>query len=502
VSDAAVAPRASGDVLVRALVLRALGLVLAIAFASLWVQVDGLFGGAGIAPVADLLAGARKTLGGASPLRVPTLLWIDAGDAALHVLCAIGTVLGLALAAGRAPRASLAGAWLAYLSFASVGAPFLGYQWDALLLETALCAIVLASPDARCARAGLWLLRALLVKLMLLSGLVKLLSGDPTWRGLDALAFHYWTQPLPAWTSAFAASLPPFVQRASTAATLAVELLAPFGIFGPRRVRLASAAALAALQVLIAATGSYGFFNLLTLVLCVTPLGDGEIARALPARLRRVLERPAPPRAAGAAPPRSRRAAQAATLAFAGALLALSVLVAARRVLPPGSFPDAADELLAAAAPLRSVNAYGLFAVMTTERPEIELEGSRDGAHWEPYVFRWKLGPVERRPAFATPHMPRLDWQMWFAALGRCENEVWLHGFVRRLLERSPAVSDLLAHDPFRGAPPRYVRATLWRYRFAPAGDPPWWTRDRVGPYCPTLTLQGGRLALATELGE
>ena len=479
-----VARSGKGLELVAALFLRGLGLVYACAFLSLWVQIEALIGARGIAPAAELLAFARDRLGGSAPLALPTLLWISgASDWALHGLCAFGVLAALALVLGRAPFIAAFGAWLTYLSLACVGDVFTSFQWDALLLESGLVALFAASPEPR---LGVWLARALLFKLMFLSGAVKLLSGDPTWRDLSALSYHFWTQPLPTPTSALAAALPGPVLRAATALTLAVELGAPWAVLGPRRVRLASAALLAGLQVLIAATGNYGFFNLLTLVLCASLLDDADLARLS------WLRRPAH-MARGRIPLR----VAAVALGLASAIVGLE------RLTPASRFPNGLRLLVAPLEPLRSVSSYGLFAVMTTERPEISIEGSSDGVTWRAYEFRWKPGALERAPRFAGPHMPRVDWQMWFAALGRCEHELWFQRLLLRLLEGSPTVTGLLASDPFAGEPPRFLRTTLERYRFATRdeGHPgDWWTRSDAEPYCPIVTLRDGHLAAANEL--
>ncbi len=145
-------------------------------------------------------------------------------------------------------------------------------------------------------------------------------------------------------------------------------------------------------------------------------------------------------------------------------------------------------------APLRSVNRYGLFAVMTTTRPEIIVEGSDDGERWLEYEFAYKAGDVRRRPPWVAPHQPRLDWQMWFAALGRYDDEPWFQNFCARLLEGSPEVLRLLERDPFRGRPPRYIRGVLYRYHFSDAmarrQDGVWWTRERLGVFSPVMSLR------------
>ncbi len=363
---------------------------------------------------------------------------------------------------------------------------FLQFQWDYLLLETGLLAVFLAPPWRWRVRSGLaaspvalFLLRWLLFRLMFSSGWVKLASGDPTWRNLSALRFHYETQPLPPWTAWFLHQCPPWFQTVSALFLFFVELVVPFLYFAPRRLRMFAFRATVLLQLLIAASGNYGFFNLLALALALLLVDDQSLSR----RWRRAAEAaPGPSRAWPKAVlvPVACVAIFASSLEFAGTLdrsLALprTVVVAVRRL---GAF--------------RSFNTYGLFMVMTTERPEILIEGSNDGVDWRPYAFRWKPGDVSARPRFVAPHQPRLDWQMWFAALGSIEENPWLVQFLGRLLEGSPAVVGLLAANPFPDHPPRYVRATTYDYRFTDAaerrGSGAWWRRKWIGPYSPVLS--------------
>ncbi len=498
--------RGIGHAAVRSLVLRGIGIVYAVAFASLGVQVRGLLGRGGIAPAAELLEQAHRVLGGVSLLRVPTLFWLGAGDAELVGACGIGAALGLCAAAGVLPRLALLGCWGLYLSLVTVGDVFLGYQWDALLLEAGLLAVFWAPGGLRPrrgsreepGRVGLWLLRWLVFRLFFLSGVVKLASGDEAWRDLTALRYHYWTQPLPTrisvWVDALQRALPP-LETFSVAATLAIELVAPFGIFGPRRLRLVSLSLLVLLQLVIASTGSYGFFNLLTIVLCLSLLDDAAL-EALRLRLGRA-------RPDGAGPPRpaGRASVSWRVAAALGAVFVVSVTSAtALERLLPVPLPRAADDLLDALAPLRSFNSYGLFAVMTKQRPEITLEGSRDGEHWVPYTFRWKPGPLDRAPGFPGLHMPRLDWQMWFAALEDCERAPWFLAFQARLLQGSAPVLGLLASNPFPDSPPREIRSRIALYHFADAATRRrglWWERGADAPYCPPLALHDGRLQVA-----
>jgi hypothetical protein len=310
----------------RWLFLRLLGCVYLAAFLSLWVQVHGLVGSSGILPVRDYLADVRGVTGAERYYLVPTLCWLDDGDGFLDRQCAVGVLLSLLLIIGAAPAPVLFLLWVLYLSLSVAGQEFLQYQWDALLLETGLLAVFLAPPQLwpRLAREAppsplvLWLSRWLLFRLMFGSGVAKLLSGDATWHGLTALQYDYETQPLPTWTSWSMHQLPGWFQAASVLVTFVAEILVPLGVFGPRPCRLVAFVGIVALQVLIAATGNYGFFNLLTVVLCVLLLDD----RCFPARWRARLA-PADP---SAAVPRGRGWPGWVLGPVAAVVLALSVL--------------------------------------------------------------------------------------------------------------------------------------------------------------------------------
>lgn len=495
-----------GERLTSWLFLRALGLVYLVAFVSLWTQAIGLFGRDGILPAQELLDAIRAHYGPIRYWLLPTVAWAGAGDGALHAMLAAGTALSLLVIAGVAPAASLAGCWALYLSLVGIGRDFLAFQWDTLLLETGLLAIFLAplrlvsrpGSDPPPSRLALWALRALLFRLFVSSAVGKLASGDPTWHDLTALEYHYQTQCLPPWTAWYFHHLPPALQRVSAATMFAIEGLVPFLILAPRRIRFAAAWAMIGLQALIAASGNYGFFNLLAAALCLTLFDDG----AWPWRGRRAEPAPAPDQRAD--PGADRGAGRWPRWLLRPALTVLVLLGLVPMVdtlrLPTrwlGPLP-ALDGLLA---PLRSVNHYGLFAVMTTRRPEIVLEASDDGVRWRELAFRWKPGDPLRRPAFVAPHQPRLDWQMWFAALGDYRSQPWFLAFCERLLAGSEPVRGLMAGGTAKGPPPRYLRALVYDYRFTDAttrrATGAWWERRLEGLYCPVLTLENGRLMAA-----
>jgi hypothetical protein len=490
----------------RRLFLAALGLVYLVAFASLWVQIDGLIGSRGISPAASYLENVAEQLGTERSLRVPSLFWLSASDVALHGACGLGVAAALMVVAGVAAGPSLALLWLLYLSLAAVGGVFLSYQWDTLLLEAGLLACFLAPWRLRPSRswrspvavAPLWALRWLLFRLVFTSGVGKLATGEPTWRNLTALEFHYYTQPIPAWTSYYAHHLPDLLHKLGAAGTLGIEILAPLLIFAPGRLRVFSAAAISALMVAIGLTGNYGFFNLLTLALCVLLLDDRRLRALLPARLAHRFPLPSPHTTGRG------RARGIVVAAIVTALAAVGSIRMLDRIGAQLDWPAPVRSVVSWAAPFRSANGYGLFTVMSTDRPEILIEGSEDGQHWHAYEFRWKPGRLDVAPTFAQPHMPRLDWQMWFAALRGCRRNSWFVDFQQRLLAGAPAVTGLLESDPFAGRAPRYLRSTLYRYEFTELGTPQadahWWRRRLPRPFCPIFTLQDGRLAIAQPL--
>lgn len=478
--------------------LRGLGFVFCIAFASLLPQLSGLLGPEGLSPATEWLDYGIQHLDGAERfLRLPTLLWLTgARTAALYGVALVGLGCGVLLLVDVAPRYALLGAWAAYLSLTTLGGVFLSFQWDVLLLETALVSLPLAPghlrPPREAAeprRGAVLLVRFLLFRLMLLSGLVKLVSGDTTWRDFTALEYHFWTQPLPNVLAYFAHQLPGGLLRAGTVAMFLIELAVPLLLFGPRRARLLATALLALLQLGILTTGSYGFFNLLTLVLCIAGLDDGALRR---------LRVPGPRVEEGTGLRRRWGTVAFAVFTAVYGVLALSQDV--RRLVgwrPPALVAAVLEDV----GPFRSINTYGLFAVMTTRREEILLEGSDDGRTWTEYLLRWRPGPVDERPRAPAPHMPRLDWQLWFAALSTCRDNPWLLRLQDALLRGEPGVRGVFRDGSLPDTPPRYVRTRRFDYRFtdlaAWRATGAWWTRRDVGPYCPPLTLREGQLERA-----
>ena len=435
--------------------LRLLGLIYLIAFASLWPQIVGLVGTNGIAPAAETLLAMYGDYGWRAYLDVPSLFWLAPKDWGLTALCGLGCVAALFLIFGRIVRTTAIAAYILYLSLVSIGPPFTSFQWDTLLLETGFLAVFSGSPLLPLAY------RFLLFRLMFESGLVKLTSHDVNWRNLHALRYHFFTQPLPMPLAYYVQHAPEWLLDSATVAVLSIELLVPFFLFLPsRRVRRVAVSFLVLLQVVIALTGNYAFFNLLAVALCLWGLDDDCYSRL---KNRRLAFRP-----------------PAAFVNFpVAALLALGLLQIFD--LQPPLFNS-----------FEIVNPYGLFAVMTTSRVELIVEGSDDSVNWRAYSFRYKPGDVRRSLPLVAPYQPRLDWQMWFAALGDPQQNPWAQILVYRLLSGQPEVLGLLEPSPF-ARPPRSIRIQAYSYTFTDPAlrrrDGSVWQRTFLGTWLRPISI-------------
>ena len=484
--------------------LRALGLIYLIAFVSLSVQVEGLVGSNGVSPVSQFLPAAHEQLGPHAYSFLPTLCWFNSSDAFLHFLCGGGVVLSLLLIFEVAQVLCLVTLFVFYLSLTVAGQTFLSFQWDILLLETGFLAIFFAPwhlwtkknllrpgsatpATAPVSRAALFLLKVLLFKLMVMSGVVKLTSGDDCWWNLTALDYHYWSQPLPTIFGWWADQHPEWFKHFSVAFCLAVEIIAPFFIWTPRRLRLIAAGFMIFLQAVIALTGNYCFFNLLAVALCLLLIDDAAI------RGRRMATTAVGDRGYNRHDRAWRLSASVGVIVIV-VTLPINGWLIFTAFKPDAQWPRPLAFVYGKLEPFRIVNGYGLFRVMTKDRREIVIEGSTDGIEWLPYEFKWKPGGVMRAPGWCAPHQPRLDWQMWFAALGTPRENPWFIQLMICLLEGKPQVARLLARNPFPQTPPRFVRATFYRYRFTTSSEHrqsgAWWKRQELGEYLRPVSLQ------------
>jgi hypothetical protein len=460
---------------------RALAAVFLLAWISLGVQVRTLIGERGLTPLWAFLEQASRD--GPLPLRAyPSLLrWQPlATDGVLVGGTVLGAALALVAMAGFRARLMFALSTALYLSYAVACRSFLAFQWDNLLLECGLLAAFL--PGHRPAPVAHLLLRLVAFKLYFQSGIAKWESPPGDWHDGSAMAFYYETAPLPTALAWFAHNLPRWWHHFESWATLVLELLIPFGLFGPRHVRLATAAVLTGFQVFNLATANYGFFCYLALALHLLLLDDADVKRAW-AWVRARFQRPPPPPAEVPALEEGRAVYRA--LAYAG--LGLYVVASLMSAVPrfwQADWLNAFNGVRGLFEPLRVVNTYHLFATITRERIEPEIQVQPAGsADWQTLDLRHKPGDPARRPGFVAPHQPRVDFQLWFHGLshqGRPPG--YLVTLLRRLCDDRPAVRALFATPPPRD--PAAVRVVYQRYNFTTraerAATGHWWRRTPV----------------------
>lgn len=471
--------------LTRFVFLRFLGLIYFVAFLALAEQWRPLIGSDGLLPANEFLGDVRARLGlGAAFWRLPGVFWLGSSDAALGVGAWLGVALSLVLMLGLADAPLLAALWVLYLSFVHIGQIFYGYGWESLLCETGFLAIFLVPAWSAKPFVGsvpwpvLVLLRWLTFRVMFGAGLIKL-RGDSCWTDLSCLAYHYETQPLPNPLSAAFHHLPERVHQLGVLFNHFAELVAPFGVFGPKRLRYAAGTVIIAFQLALIASGNLSFLNWLTITIALSCFDDDALARLTPRRIRaRFFERPLP---LG----RMRRNLTAALLGVI-ALLSLNPIV---NLLSPRQRMNAAFD------PFELVNTYGAFGSINRERNEIILEGTSDrqvdsSTHWVAFELPCKPGDPRRRPCLASPYQYKLDWQMWFASFSSAGAEPWLIHLTDKLLRGDHVVDRLFARQPFAREPPRYIRALYYRYRLAsPGAVGPYWERQLLGEYLRPVAL-------------
>lgn len=523
----------------RWLFLRALGLIYFSAFFSLVFQIRGLIGPRGILPASRYLSAVARGFG---PLRfwfAPSLLWISSGSHMLMALCWVGMVASLLVVANVWPRATLAVCFLCFISFVTAAGDFSSYQSDGMLLEAGFLSLFFApggllpgwGSKRLPVRASFFLLMWEWFRIYFESGVVKIASGDPEWRHLTAMDQYYQNGPLPTWIGYYVQHLPHWFQAATVIGTFVLELGVVWMMFMPRRWKIVCFFIATLWQVPVILTANYAFLNYIVLVLGFLLLDDRFLARFVPLRWRPAISETSPSNPdfrepdtalhiypahhadenAGretlppAHPAAVHRHLRALCVAFIAVMLSwifyaatLPMLQMFWRAIPLPEGPVTALE------PFRIANQYGLFAVMTPHRYEIEFQGSNDGHTWVAYPFRYKPQDVSKAPGIYAPYQPRFEWNLWFASLGSWTQYPLVINTEVLLLRNDPDVLALFAGNPFPGEPPRYVRAVLWQYWFSTLKEKReqgiWWRRELLGLYAPTLEReQDGRIAVVQQ---
>ncbi|MBS4167381.1 lipase maturation factor family protein [Parachlamydia sp. AcF125] len=453
---------------------RLLGFIYFFAFGAFLFQIRGLIGIRGILPLKEHLNSLKNY-----PLRkrlhyAPTLFWINSSNTALMGLTSLGVISSIFLMLGWHPAVQLFLLYFLYLSIVGGGQDFLAFGWEGFLLEMTVHAFFMSLTPVPChliwASANL-----LLFRFHFQAGAVKLLSNDPSWRNLTAIAYHYQTQPLPNTIAWYAHKLPLWFHKTSVLFMFFAELIAPFGAFLGEKTRLITFIVLVFLQYGIWLTGNFSFLNHLTAIFCMILLNNRILSPILTTPIE------------GVEP----SLYLVSFINGVGGILLLLQCLRLWNVFFPHPF---AEKFFRYIAPFHLVNRYGIFAVMTTKRFEIVIEGSQDGFHWEEYLFRYKPSEVTRRPRRISPYQPRLDWQAWFLPFTQYGAEPWFKNFLVHLLKGTPDVTALLRKNPFPSAPPRYIRSVIYNYTFTSYEERQkngcWWNRTFIAEYGPVMHLK------------
>ncbi|HSZ18543.1 MAG TPA: lipase maturation factor family protein [Candidatus Acidoferrum sp.] len=497
-----------GYLAARWLFLRALGLISFSAFYSLAYQIRGLIGPQGILPAQEYLVQVARVLGSARFWYAPTVFWWSASDRFLMGVVIAGLLASLLLALNIWPRGMLVICLVAFLSFIGAAQDFASYQSDGMLLEAGFISLFFAPSGWRPrwgaseppSLASRYLLIWLMFRIYFESGIAKILGHDPEWRDFTAMDQYYQNGPLPTWIAWYAHQLPHWFHAATAVLTLALELVLIFAIFLPRRSRIVLFFVITAWQIGIILTSNYAFLNYIVLVLGVLLLDDKFLARFFPKSLRPADASSTDAQATSAPEAHGwrsqvrmwRQAFFLTWIFYATSALLLFMLS------PAAPLPAAPVRALE---PFRIANEFGLFAVMTRARYEVEFQGSRDGQTWTPYPFRNKPQDVHAPPRIYAPYQPRFDWNLWFASLGNWRQYPWVVQVEERLLSGEPDVLTLFAKDPFPGNPPERIRVILWQYWFTGWSEKReqglWWRREQIGLYAPTLArTPDGKIAV------
>jgi hypothetical protein len=482
--------------LTRYIILRLLGAIYAVAFLVAINQILPLIGANGLLPVGLFLKRVGEALGSpaAGFMRLPSLFWFTYSDASLLTTAWIGFALSCVVLAGYANALMLAILWFLYMSFVHVGQDWYGYGWEIQLLETGFLAIFLCPlldmrpfPKRAAPMPVITLFRWLTFRIMLGAGLIKI-RGDDVWRNGTALYYHFETQPLPGPLSRWFHFLPRAVLKVGVWYNFLAELVAPWFIFWPRVARHISGSVIVLLQVVLVLSGNLSFLNWLTILPALACFDDGFWSKLLPRRLVSRAER-AETRAVPCRP-------MIITAWIVTGIIALFSIQPVLNMLSPRQIMNTSFN------PLDLVNTYGAFGSVGRERLNIVFEGTMDevpddSAHWKAYPYKGLPVAIDEQPPQVAPYQLRLDWQMWFAAMSTPDEYPWTINLVSKLLHNDPEAVGLFEENPFPGNPPRWIRAVLYRYRFAAPGNARglWWNRERIGePWLPAMSVDDPRL--------
>jgi hypothetical protein len=473
----------SNYVLTSFLLLRVLGFVYFFAFLSLATQVIPLVGENGLLPAKNFLAFYDSRFSNEF-WNLPTIFWLHLSDTALLYVAWFGVLLSVVVLVGFANMPIMFLLWLLYLSYVNIAQIWLSYGWEIMLLETGFLAIFLCplwdpKPFAKPSVLAIWLFRWLAFRIFLGAGLIKL-RADECWRNLTCLYYHYETQPIPNPLSRLFHFAPLWFHKFALLWNHFIELVVPFFVFYPRMLRIAAGILLISFQLILMASGNFSFLNWLAIVPCIACFDDQFLRKCFPLKIMQKVE----------------HLHQKKECHYAHIVSILLIIVVVWLSIPVVANMLSSQQIMNTSFNnFHLVNTYGMFGSIGKERYELILEGTTDttlteNTQWTEYEFKAKPGDISKNSPFIAPYQPRIDWQIWFAAMQTPEQNPWLIHLIWKLLHNDESALTLLKTNPFPDTPPTFIRVLYYRYEFAGVGNQEGkiWERELRGQWLPPLS--------------
>jgi len=466
------------------ILLRFLGFVYFFAFLSLAIQVIPLLGENGLLPAKNFLSTFRFETKPEAFWNLPSIFWFYLSDNFMLILAWLGVILSLILLIGYANGILMLSLWFIYMSFVHIGQVFYGYGWEIQLLETGFLAVFLCPfldprPFAKPPKLVIWLYRWLAFRIYLGAGLIKI-RGDDCWKDLTCLYYHYETQPIPNPLSRYFHFMPKFIHNLGVLWNHFIELIVPFFVFYPKFLRYTAGILLISFQFILILSGNLSFLNWITIVPCIACFDDNFFKKILPKWIVK----------------KSEIAVHKDLGKFYSIASVILLVIVGWLSIP------VVQNLLSSHQYMNTsfdrwdfVNTYGAFGSVGKERYELIIEGTTDEiitskTEWKEYEFIGKPGNIYKTPSIIAPYQPRIDWQIWFAAMQRPEHNPWLLHMIWKFLRNDENALSLIAYNPFPDNSPKYIRVEFYRYKFAKLGneDRKIWEREYIGQWLPPLS--------------
>ena len=486
--------------LTRFVFLRFLGLVYFIAFLTTANHIVPLIGKNGLTPADNYLNFIEQNSESKfnSFLSLPTIFHFYFSDSFLRIVAWTGVLLSLIVLFGYANIPVMFLLWFFYMSIVHIGQRWYAFGWEIQLLETGFLGLLMVPlwearpfPKLPTPLPIIWLLRWLAFRIYLGAGLIKV-RGDPCWKDLTCMHYHYETQPVPGTFSRFFHFLPGWFHKFEVAGNHLVELVAPLFIFTGKHLRHIAGIILILFQVYLIFSGNLSFLNWLTIVPAIALFDDSFLRKILPRHLSE----------------KAKDASSKAKISNARIIvtwIAFVIMLILSFAVVQNLF-SSYQVMNTSFNQLHLVNTYGAFGSITKVRNELIIMGTsdeiiNDDTEWKEYEFKVKPGDVNRTLPWITPYHYRLDWVMWFAAFQNLEENPWLLNLAWKLLHNDKELLKIIKYNPFPDEPPKYIKIEFYNYKFSEDSEIIW-ERKYLGNWLPPLSKDDERLKSIIEAND